>query len=603
MSDNPNIPELISNRPDSIDDTTQREITTQRSILICIELTPEMIDPAEGSRGRSQLIEILESVKEMMFELIMINPSTAIGCYIYHSGLEAAVNGIYELFPLCGLNIRTMKKLNDTLVSLQHGTVSPAAFFQFDPEQQVTLESLFSFIQEKCGRSDIADRTDQTGQTEEKRKKSYEIRSVFLFTNRDTPTDSTNIEVIQRLKKEVDDMATNFINFVPFFIKTNKKPFDPSFYNDILRFNSRSWSHKSRFWSVDFQPIFPSALKLKVLRRKEIKRTLFTCPLILNYDKDFVIGLRGYNILSHEKPGSRYKLVYEKENVRYEAFSHREYRNPNTLELVPKEDICKNFTIGNLEFPISDDKKVNLGNDVSRYNSFLKLIGFRDSSKCVKYYNNIDKTIFISSNDEAYRGSVKTLASLFRTMLKKDQCMVVWGCVKSNSNPTLYIMAPATDPGLYGGLYLWKIPFIDEIRKLPPLPTYKNPEFTREYENMYMVTQNIVSYLTLKDGYDPSDYRSPDLQKYFRCLSDYILQAPLTDNDDMIENDDTLRKVANVRESILASGMSEDPQLQRLQKYVNYWNSVYLKVSEDDDLGVGEVRKQARRGPQSNLNL
>lgn len=600
MSEILNIPELISNRHAPVNDEYEREITTQRSILICIELTAEMIDPSEGSRGKSQLIEILESVKEMMSELIMINPSTSIGCYIYHCGLETAVNGIYELFPLSGLNIRTMKKLNDTLVSLQHGTINPATFFKFDPEQQGSLENLFLFIQEKCGRSDATDRIDET---DENHKKSYAVRSVFLFTNRDTPADSANIEVVQRLKKEVDDMTTNFITFVPFFIKTSKKSFDTSFYNDILRFNSRSWSHKSRFWSVDFQPIFPSALKLRVLRRKEIKRTLFTCPLILNDDKDFVIGIRGYNIFSHEKPGSRYKLVYEKEDVRYEAFSHREYRNPNTLELVPKEDIRKYFTIGDMEFPIPDDKKVNLGKDVSKYSSFLKLIGFRDSSKCVKYYNNIDKTIFISSNDEMYQGSVETLGSLFRTMTKKNQCMVVWGCIKSNSNPTLYIMAPATDPGLYGGLYLWKVPFIDEIRKVPSLPTYKNPEFTRDYENMYMVTQNIVSYLTLKDGYDPTDYRNPDLQRYFKCLSDYILQVPLADNEDMMKNDDTLRKVANVRESILASGSSEDPQLQRLHKYVNYWNSVYSKVSEDDDLGVGEVRKQIKRGTPQKLNL
>ncbi|KAG0671159.1 ATP-dependent DNA helicase II subunit 1 [Maudiozyma exigua] len=585
------LPGLVNNSHRPVQDDYQIEISTHRSILICIELTPDMIDSSEGFRGKSQLVEILESVKEMMSELIMVNPGTSIGCYLYYSGLDTAVNGIYELFPLCDLNIRTMKKLNDTLVSVQHDTTNPAALFQYDPEQQVNLEDLLGFIQGKCGSSNKVP------------GKPYEIRSVFLFTNRDMPANSTDVDVIQRLKKAVDDMTEDFINFLPFFIKTSKKPFDPTFYNDILRFNTRSWSHKSRFWSVDYQPIFPSALKLRVLRRKEIKRTLFTCPLILNDDKDFVVGLRGYNILSHEKPGSRYKLVYEKEDVRYEAFSHREYKNPKTLETVPKEDIRKLFTVGNLEFDIPGEKRANLGTDVSKYSSFLKLIGFRDSQKCIKYYNNIDKTIFISSNDESFGGSSETLASLFRTLTKKDQCMVAWGCLKSNSNPTLYIMAPAIDPGLYGGFYLWKIPFLDEIRKFPSLPTYKNPDFTRDYENIYVVTQNIVSYLTLKDGYDPSDYRSPDLQKYFKCLSDYILQIPYTGDGNVLENDDTLRKVANVRESILASGLSEDPQLQSLHKCVNYWNSVYSKVSgEDDDLGVGEVRKQTKRGSPLNLN-
>ncbi|SMN22026.1 similar to Saccharomyces cerevisiae YMR284W YKU70 Subunit of the telomeric Ku complex (Yku70p-Yku80p), involved in telomere length maintenance, structure and telomere position effect [Maudiozyma saulgeensis] len=566
------------------------EVQLHECIIYCIELTPDMFQSVEELNGKIQLIEILESIKELMSQLVIVKPGTAIGCYLYHSGRDTDGTGIYELLPLRNINIGSMKKLNDLLYDFENGS-DPATYFKYNSKNTVTLETLFMYIQEKCGVTNP-------------NKNKYEAKSVFLFTSRDSPSEINDTETVQRLKRIVDDMTENFINFVPFFITAKSIPFKTEFYNDVLRFNSRAWSNKSKFWKVNFEPITASSIKMRVRHRKELKRILFTCPLILNEKKKFVVGIRGYNILSHEKPGARYKLAYEKEDVRYEAFSRRKYLDPITGTVEDKDNLRKIYSIGDLNLDIPDDKILNLGEDVEEYASFLKLICFRPSSLCIKFYNNIDKTMFITSDDRSYEGSFETLSSLFRTMKEKDKCLIAWGNIKSNSNPALYVMSPSYDPGLYGGFFLWKIPFVDEIRKFPPLATYKNIEQSTDYKNFCRITENIISFLTLKKGYDPVDYKNPGLQKHFKVLRDYILQTPAPDTSDitLTEEDDTLRKIINVRENILASASSEDPQLQRLHKYVNVWNVLYSKIADEENLGVGVVRKSSKK-TKPTLNL
>lgn len=51
--------------------------------------------------------------------------------------------------------------------------------------------------------------------------------------------------------------------------------------------------------------------------------------------------------------------------------------------------------------------------------AFLKIIGFRSSSKSIHYFNNIDKSSFIVPDEAKYEGSIRTLASLLKILRKK----------------------------------------------------------------------------------------------------------------------------------------------------------------------------------------
>lgn len=586
-----NITELVGATHDSENESYQK-FDIHEAILFTIELSSGMFQKMEELGGNVQLVEILETLKELMAQLVIVRPGTGIGCYIHYCDNEDSKNGIYELLPLRDINIRHMKKLNDLLDDFKKGRLDPYSFFNYEAKKMSSLENLFTFLQDRS----LDDIPNQ---------KSYNNTRIFLFTDNDKPTESNDREGKKRLRRIVDDLDDQYVNFVPFFIGSEEKPFDSSFYSDILKIDAKPY--KAEFDGPNVTPISVSIIKSRVLQRKELKRTLFTCPLILDQDKKFVVGMRGYNILSHEKPGTRYKLVYEDKNIRYEAHSSRKYLNPVTGETIAPEKLLKIFAIGDLNLGMLDDKMFKFKEENLDYDAFLKIIGFRSNELCLKYYNNIDKTTFVVPDEKQFEGSIKTFASLYRTMRAKDKCMLLWGKIKTNSNPTLYILSPSQENDSNEGFYFWKLPFIDEVRKAPTLASYETLDSSTSYSNLNKVTENIISHLNLKNGYRPSEYKNPGLQRHFKILHDYILQVEAPDeNEDAsknIDEDDTLQKVANVRQNILTSANSEDHDTQQLHKYMKLWNKLYSKASDESELVIDKMSSSHVKKPKYEINL
>ncbi|CAI5027974.1 CGH_1_HP_G0099270.mRNA.1.CDS.1 [Saccharomyces cerevisiae] len=157
--------------------------------------------------------------------------------------------------------------------------------------------------------------------------------------------------------------------------------------------------------------------------------------------------------------------------------------------------------------------------------AFLKIIGFRSSSKSIHYFNNIDKSSFIVPDGAKYEGSIRTLASLLKILRKKDKIAILWGKLKSSSHPSLYTLSPSSVKDYNEGFYLYRVPFLDEIRKFPSLLSYDDgSEHKLDYDNMKKVTQSIMGYFNLRDGYNPSDFKTHYYKKHYKVLHDYLLQ-------------------------------------------------------------------------------
>lgn len=575
---------------DERDEESYDPRSSREAILFCIELSAQMFQPIDELNDRFQIVEILETVKDLMFQLVMVRPDTGIGCYINGCNRD---KGLYELLPLADINMGSMKIINDLLTLFANGT-DPFVYFGYKPEQQVSLYDLFLYLQGKS-------LTKVEGQ------RPYDTRRIFFITDTDSPKEKSNIEETQRLRRIVGDMAQNYIHFSPFFIGSKEKPFDSSYYADILLLNSDPNSSISNFWQGYTTSISARDIKSRVLQRKEIKRSVFRCPLIFDEQHKFIMGIKCYNIISIEKPGSRYKLAYEDKNVRYEAHSKRKYYDPTTAKEISADELLKVYNVGDLNMEIEENDMLDFSEESSKYKTFLKLIGFRASELCVKYYNNIDKTVLMIPDDSAFEGSTKSMNSLYRTMTAKDRCAVVWGKVKINSNPAIYLMKPTNEPGLIGGFYLWRVPFLDEIRKFPTLATYENVDESDDYQKLLKITTNIIDRLSLKNGYNPEEYRNPALNRHFKMLQDYILQVeyPETQGGSVKEEymDDTLEKIAKVHQNIAASAAATDPRLKVLHRYVTLWNIYYQKIARET-LSASEKSRIAaakRIKPQFNL--
>ena len=138
------------------------------------------------------------------------------------------------------------------------------------------------------------------------------------------------------------------------------------------------------------------------------------------------------------------------------------------------------------------------------------------------------------------------------------------------------------------GFYLYRVPLIDELRKFPQTLIHHNSFDTPEYKDLKSVMENIIGYFNLKNGYQPSEFKNPALQKHFKLLHDYLLQVEHNDEEDTYENakskllseDDSLRKLSQLRDKIIRSAQSKDPQKVRLDKYMQLWNNLYDQFSK-----------------------
>ncbi|SCU86644.1 LAFA_0E02146g1_1 [Lachancea sp. 'fantastica'] len=558
----------IGNEGDSESLAKYRKYEVHEGIIFCIELSRAMFEkPAE--LNNIQLIEILETLLELMSQVIITLPGTGLGCFFYHCNHESARGSIYEFLPLLDVSVRSMKKLNDKIEDIKKGITTVEKEFPFDERRVASLETVFVLLQEQFLQH-------IPGQ------KAYNNRKIFLFTDNDKPKEASDSNARQRLRKVIDDLDDSYINFTTFFIGTDDKPFDEKFYSDVLKFGSKKKVLDSgyEFEGPSTAPISANLIKARALRKKEIKRIRFQCPLILDEAKDFVVSIKGYTVISHERTGTKYRQVYDHNGIRKEVRSRRKYLNANTGEDVT-DSTAKVYKFAEIDIELSNDELAQINKDFSEQESFLKLIGFKSSSECLSFYNNIASSVFVVPDESKYEGSLRTLASLHRTLSRKLRCAIVWGKLKHNSHPSIYVLSPSTSRDQNEGFYLTRIPFADETRKLPTLPKYEDIDSGKNYTQMYKISDTLISYFSLRRPYRPSEFRNPTLHKHFRLLHDHLLQIEVRrDSDDqqrLVEEDDTLLKLQQVRDKILESMSSSDPEKARLSNYVKAWHSVYNK--------------------------
>ena len=161
----------------------------------------------------------------------------------------------------------------------------------------------------------------------------------------------------------------------------------------------------------------------------------------------------------------------------------------------------------------------------------------------------------------------------------------------------MFVLTPSSNEDFNQAFYLYRIPFIDEVRKLPTLSSYPELLESDDYQVLSRVTETLVNFFNLKNGYKPSDYHSPALQRHFTVLREYLLQIESKETKDQDEDDETLLKVKQIHERIAASAQSDDPKQQRLVKYLKLWNSYYNRYNNL------EIESKPKQNKRSKFNI
>ncbi|CAL9735592.1 ATP-dependent DNA helicase II subunit 1 [Monosporozyma servazzii] len=565
---------------DNMDDQFKKLIPHE-AIVFCIELNDSIFNTPPGKSSKSYLLEILESLLELMTQLVIIKPDSGIACFLYHSGRENCPNGIYELVALRNINITGMKRVSDLIQDVKLGRYTLESYFK--PSQSTTpLEKVFTFVQEQITKTF----PDQS---------SYTFNKVFLFTNNDTPTEANDQAARSRLKQITADLYDeNFVSITTFFFEDESNKFDTSFYSDIL--NSGSLIKNGKYIVPNVTPISIDVIRSKVLYARDMKRLSFRCPLIISEEMGIKIGIRGYNVTGKETPGSKYKLVYEHDNIQEEAFSSRKYLHPKTAEIIPPSELHKVYQFGDINIELDEKEESVIDEVCGNKDAQFKLIGFRSEEKCVHYFNNIDKSVFIYPDEEQYIGSAKIFTPLFKRMRTLRKVALIWGKPRSNGNAALYILSPSTENDRNEGLFMFRVPFVDEMRKIPDLVSYDmNRKDTSVDNALFTVTEAIVNNFTLRSCYNPGDFKNPALHKFYDTLHDYLLQQEgdlksEKDLERLVQSDDTLKKLKNVRDRIVASSQSANKDERKLSQYFEIWNQLYERMQQRNT-GSSTVKK------------
>ncbi|KAG0653270.1 ATP-dependent DNA helicase II subunit 1, partial [Monosporozyma unispora] len=276
------------------ENATYKNFIPHEAIVFCIELTDSIFNGPSQKPNQSYLLEILESLLELMTQLVILKPDSGIGCFLYHSGRNNCANGIYQLIPLRNINIKDMKTLSDLIQDVKLGRNDLQSYFK-PSDSSTSLEEVFVFIQEQITKEFV----DQS---------SYNFTRVFLFTDNDNPPEAIDKDARSRLRQITADLYDQqFVSITTFFFEDEATKFDTTFYSDIL--NSGSMVKNSQYNGPNVTPISIDSIRSKVLHARDTKRIAFRCPLMVSEEMNIKIGLKGYSVTGREKPGSKYKLV------------------------------------------------------------------------------------------------------------------------------------------------------------------------------------------------------------------------------------------------------------------------------------------------------
>lgn len=296
------------------EEESYKQYEIKEGIIFLIELLPAIFEPIKDLDERSQFLEILSCVNDLMSEMIMTYPKNGVGIYLYNCNETSKKypknSGLSKIFSLNDLNSSNMKRLSEIVRDELDGFKSLGERYHYSEETKDTLHSVL-----------------KTVLREFQMKTQYNVKKLFWLTNNDKPY--LNKELKDSLRTLVSDFEDNKVWINPIFLdsfedeeQTKRKAFDVSLYQNIfLNTNFLTQADVQQHKKNDDLPLkdikgedldtpvwldtlVSSHIRKSISRLREIRRIQFACDLILS-DGDGVGGrlgcsIKGYTLYNHE---------------------------------------------------------------------------------------------------------------------------------------------------------------------------------------------------------------------------------------------------------------------------------------------------------------
>ncbi|KAK9357865.1 SPOC like C-terminal domain-containing protein [Lipomyces starkeyi] len=462
--------------PDGEDAIEEFDFRNQKdAILYCIEVSPSMlatINPAEaddGTEPTSAARVALESAYMMLQQRIISQPSDAFGILLF--GTKDQTDPAYEsCLMLMDLAVPESSEIKYIKEILEDDEKFDSVFTPSDTPPSI-VNTLFCANQQFNAKSG-----------------TYMFQRLFIVTNNDNPSDPRP-DYRKSARTRVHDLFGLGVRIEPFFLSTEKRPFDTSkFWEDVIFSGYRSDDY------VDIQPILITAkqglqMKAHVKARQTPRHAIFSVPLEIVPGK-LSIGVKGY-VLFKRQDIQRSHYVYEQEGEKAViARSHTQYTYTDTTtaldmramkaepetEEIDKNEAKRGFKFGGEVLPFAPEEIQSLRNIGE---AGIRIIGFKPIHLFDPSYN-MRPSYFIYPSEEDYVGSIRTFAALHSSLLDENKYALAW--VKATNRSSPFLAALVACPEIIErengrdeqkqspGIFVIKQPFADDIRVFPAQP-------------------------------------------------------------------------------------------------------------------------------------
>ncbi|TVY52435.1 ATP-dependent DNA helicase II subunit 1 [Lachnellula cervina] len=283
------------------------------------------------------------------------------------------------------------------------------------------------------------------------------------------------------------------------------------------------------------------------------KRSLFS-NMKFEIGPEFNISVKGYNLLQTAKPAKQ-DWIYQGGETN-QIVKPKSERLNDDVNPVEKDEIKKAYKFGGTQILFTSE-------DQEKLRSFgkpgIRIIGFKPQSM-LPFWASVKKSTFIYPSEEGFVGSSRVFSALWQKLIKDKIMGLAWFIARQNSSPTIVVILPSEErlsetTGLQlnpAGLWLYPLPFIDDIRSAPDQPT---PVLSPE--NLTDEMRTVIQQLQLPKGiYDPSKYPNPSLQWHYKILQAMALEEEIP----VTPEDKTVPKYRQVE--------------KRAGEYINQWGQI-----------------------------
>jgi len=319
------------------------------------------------------------------------------------------------------------------------------------------------------------------------------------------------------------------------------------------------------------------------------KRTLFS-DFPFHIAPGFTISIKGYNVLQRQLP-NRSTYVWMNGEVAQVPTGVSTQTNEDTTRPINKEQIQKAYRFGGEQVQFKPEEQKQL-KDFGPPG--LTIIGFKLQSM-LPSWASMNKSTFIYPTDEGFVGSTRVFSSLWEKLLKDNKMGLGWYIARVNANPIIVAILPSAEridestkqQVFPAGLWLYPLPFLDDVRNPPPSTSH-----IMAPDTLVDSMRTIVMQLQLPKGtYDPKKYPNPALQWHYKILQAIALGEEVPDTPE----DKTLPSYRQINKRCGEYSLQWKATLE--EQYIAYdhehRNSLKHELKDDED--QGKIKKKAKK--------